>query len=152
MDHSWLNAGGNSGIQYRSKMDANDKHAMVGYQADIENGARWTGQNYEERGRKFLAKRGQSVVLENGKKPKVVEQIGDPEELNSKVFFDDRWNEYHLVVKGNRMIHYVNGVRMSEVLDNDKEHRAMKGLLGVQVHTGPPMKVAFREIRLKVLD
>lgn len=147
-----ITKGGNSGIQYRSKMDENDPYAMVGYQADIENGSRWTGQNYEERGRKFLAKRGESVVLENGKKPRVVEQIGDPDELNKKVFFDDRWNAYHLVVKGNRMIHFVNGVRMSEVLDNDETNRAMKGLLGVQVHTGPPMKVEFRSIRLKTYE
>jgi hypothetical protein len=28
----------------------------------------------------------------------------------------------------------------------------MEGLLGVQVHTGPPMKIEFRNIRLRRLD
>ena len=42
--------------------------------------------------------------------------------------------------------HFTNGVLMSEVRDEDPEKRSMKGLLGVQVHTGPPMKVEFRNI------
>ena len=59
------------------------------------------------------------------------------------------WNEVHLVVKGNRLMHYVNGVLMSDVTDNDAVNRKMKGLLGVQVHVGPPMKVEYRNIKLK---
>jgi hypothetical protein len=45
----------------------------------------------------------------------------------------------------------VNGVLMSDVTDNDKANRKMQGLLGVQVHVGPPMKVEYRNIRLKEL-
>jgi hypothetical protein len=55
------------------------------------------------------------------------------------------------VVKGNRMQHYVNGVLMSDVTDNDAVNRKMSGLLGVQVHVGPPMKVEYRNMRLKTL-
>jgi hypothetical protein len=45
--------------------------------------------------------------------------------------------------------HYVNGVLMSEVVDGDTANRKLEGLLGVQVHVGPPMKIEYRSIRLK---
>jgi hypothetical protein len=61
------------------------------------------------------------------------------------------WNQVHLIVKGNRLQHYVNGILMSDVTDDDVVNRKMKGLLGVQVHVGPPMKVEYRNIRLKEL-
>ena len=35
------------------------------------------------------------------------------------------------------------------VVDDDADHRAAEGKLGVQVHVGPPMKVEYRDIRLK---
>jgi hypothetical protein len=50
------------------------------------------------------------------------------------------------------MKHFINGVLMSEVTDNDPDNRKMKGLLGVQVHVGPPMKVEYRNLRLKKLE
>ena len=68
----------------------------------------------------------------------------------TKIKFED-WNEVHLIVKGNRLRHFVNGVLMSEVLDNDALNRKMSGKLGMQVHVGPPMKVAYRNIRLKAM-
>jgi hypothetical protein len=38
---------------------------------------------------------------------------------------------------------------MSEVTDDDEINRKLGGLIGVQVHVGPPMKVEFRNIQLK---
>ena len=40
---------------------------------------------------------------------------------------------------------------MSDVTDNDTVNQKLKGLLGMQVHVGPPMKVEFKDIRLKAL-
>jgi hypothetical protein len=59
------------------------------------------------------------------------------------------WNTFHLVVKGNHLQHYINGVLMSDVTDNDTVNGAKKGLLGVQVHVGPPMKVEYKDLRIK---
>ena len=39
----------------------------------------------------------------------------------------------------------------SMLIDDDKENRAMEGLLGLQLHQGPPMIVEFRNIYLKNL-
>jgi hypothetical protein len=38
---------------------------------------------------------------------------------------------------------------MSVVTDDDRANRPSDGLLGMQVHVGPPMKVEYRNIRLK---
>ncbi|HYH56910.1 MAG TPA: DUF1080 domain-containing protein, partial [Anseongella sp.] len=70
--------------------------------------------------------------------------------LKTHVKIND-WNEIHIIAKGNHLQHYVNGVLMSEVTDNDTVNRQLSGLLGVQVHVGPPMKVEYRNIRLKEL-
>ncbi|MCK9617740.1 MAG: DUF1080 domain-containing protein [Lentimicrobiaceae bacterium] len=143
-----ISEGGNSGINYRSEEIPDLPFALKGYQADIDGANRYTGQNYEERGRAFLALRGQKVVLESGKKPILESTIANSDSLKRYIKKDD-WNEVHLIVKGNRMQHFINGVLMSEVTDNDTINRKFKGLLGVQVHVGPPMKIEYRNFRLK---
>ena len=78
----------------------------------------------------------------------VVENLGDRDSLKNLIHAED-WNSMHLIVKGNVLQHYVNGILMSEVVDNDPINSSSKGHLGVQVHVGPPMKVEFRNILLK---
>jgi hypothetical protein len=38
---------------------------------------------------------------------------------------------------------------MSITIDDDAPNRKLDGLIGMQVHTGPPMKIEYRNIRLK---
>ena len=143
-----VSAEGNSGINYRSIEVPGVKWAMQGYQDDIDGKDQWSGQNYEERGRTFLAYRGQSVMLPAGGKPEVVRELGDRGALQMKVLKND-WNQVHVIAHGNLLQHFTNGVLMSEVRDEDPDKRRMTGLLGVQVHVGPPMKIEFRNIRVK---
>ncbi len=143
-----VSAEGNSGINYRSTEVPGVKWAMQGYQDDIDGKDQWSGQNYEERGRTFLAYRGQSVVLPAGGKPEIARELGDRAELQKKVMKED-WNQVHIIARGNLLQHFTNGVLMSEVRDEDPEKRRLSGLLGVQVHVGPPMKIEFRNIRVK---
>jgi len=35
------------------------------------------------------------------------------------------------------------------LIDDDTANRKMEGLLGIQVHLGPPMKIEVKNIRLK---
>lgn len=144
-----ISAAGNSGINYRSVELKDLPFAMKGYQADIDGANKYTGQNYEERGRTFLALRGQKVVLEENKKPIIRGILANPDSL--KAIITHEWNEYHLIAKGNHLQHYLNGVLMSDVIDNDTINRKMTGLLGVQVHVGPPMKVEYKNFRIKKL-
>ncbi|WPP50347.1 3-keto-disaccharide hydrolase [Catalinimonas niigatensis] len=159
---------GNSGINYRSEQLDTIPYALRGYQADIDGMNRYTGQNYEERKRTTLAYRGQKTAINTQDNPEeagslranvknnawshmeVTESLGDTEALKAKIK-SEGWNECHLIIKGNRLQHYINGVLMSDVTDNDTVNRKMSGLLGVQVHVGPPMMVEYRNIRLKEL-
>lgn len=157
---------GNSGINYRSEELEDIPYALRGYQADLDGAQRYTGSNYEERGRTTLASRGEKVLLKpvdqnldslqahiksNHWVPaETMGDLGSMESLQSHIK-DEDWNEYHLIVKGNHLRHYVNDVLMSDVIDKDTVNRKFKGLLGVQVHVGPPMKIEYRNFRLKQL-
>jgi hypothetical protein len=142
--------GFNSGIQYRSTELPDIKWAMKGYQADMDGEQVYTGQIYEERGRGFLAMRGQFTYIGENQKPAVVASLGDPNELKSLIH-GDGWNSLHVIARGNTIEQVLNGRLMSMLIDDDKAGRRMDGLIGIQVHRGPPMKIEVRNIRLKTL-
>jgi hypothetical protein len=140
---------GNSGINYRSVEIPGTKWLLRGYQADIDGASKYTGQNYEERGRTFLAMRGQITHIDAAG-PTVIANLGTADELKAFIHPSD-WNQYHLIIRGNLLIHILNGHVMSEVIDDDTANRKFEGLIGVQVHVGPPMKIEYRSILLKPL-
>ena len=160
----WISEKGNSGVQYRSDRYTELPYALRGYQADIDGGNLYTGQNYEERKRTTLAYRGQRTkinpqpddILEVGgyvannawKGLHLVDELGDRAALGNLIKKGD-WNTIHIVAKGNLMKHYINGTLMSEVQDADAKNSKSSGLFGFQVHVGPPMKVMFKNILLK---
>lgn len=137
--------GGNSGIQYRSKLIDAEKFIVGGYQADIDASGRYMGINYEERGRGILAERGEVIAIDDKGAKSKVESCGNPDELKAKIKMDD-WNEYRVVAKGSVVQHYINGALMSEVRDSESAKRASEGIIAFQVHAGPPMKVQFKDI------
>lgn len=144
------NAGGNSGIQYRSRLIDEEKYIVGGYQADIDLSMTYAGINYEERGRGILAQRGQRVTIgEDGEKQ--VEQFGEAEALGKKID-GEGWNHYRIVVKGPKLSHYINGELMSEVIDYQSDKSAAEGILAFQIHQGPPMLIQFKNIKLKDLS
>jgi hypothetical protein len=111
---------------------------------------RHTGNNYEERGRTFMALRGQVTRAVEGGKREVIGVLGDYKEMMGLIRNDD-WNDVHIIARGHTLVHLLNGHVMSIVIDDDAEHRAADGKLGVQVHVGPPMKVQYKDIRMKKL-
>jgi hypothetical protein len=146
-------ANANSGVQYRSSVLANvGKWAMKGYQADIDGANRYSGQIYEERGRGFMAMRGAFTRIADsasgGKTP--IGTFGDDSTLKALLKVDD-WNTLHIIARGSTIMQVVNGRVMSAIVDEDPRGRALDGLLGLQIHTGPPMKVEFRNVMLRKL-
>ena len=139
--------GGNSGIQYRSAELENSDFAMKGYQSDIDATLRYAGMIYEERGRGFLAPRGQ-FNYRGSSISGTLASLGTTNELMKAIKTDD-WNEVHIIARGNTLIQIYNGRMMSMLIDDDTAGRAMEGLIGLQLHTGEPMKIEFRNIRLK---
>jgi hypothetical protein len=142
--------GFNSGIQYRSIELPDIKWAMKGYQADMDGEQQYTGQIYEERGRGFLALRGQFTYIAEAKKPGMVGSLGDSEQLKALIH-GDGWNSLDIVARGNTLAQTLNGRLMSMLIDDDTANRKMEGLIGIQVHKGPPMKVEVKNIRIKNL-
>ncbi len=141
----------NSGIQYRSvELPDVGKWVLKGYQADIDAENRYSGQIYEERGRGFLALRGQVTHVANGKLPAVQGSLGDGEALKALIKVND-WNKFHLIARGNILTQIINGQTMSMVIDDDLKNRSLGGLIGIQMHRGDPMKIEVRNVWLKPL-
>lgn len=141
--------GGNSGIQYRSKEVG--EFVISGYQADFDGANTWAGTLYEEKGRGVLAKRGNKVVIHEDGTKETTGSTAPEKEIVAAIKKED-WNEYVITVKGNHLVQKINGVTTIDVTDNQEEKRAMSGLLALQLHAGPPMKVQFKDIELTPLQ
>jgi Domain of Unknown Function (DUF1080) len=141
---------GNSGVQYRSvELPTVGKWVLKGYQADIDGKQQYTGQIYEERGRGFLALRGQVAYVSDGKKSGSIGSTGQADQLKSLIKNDD-WNDIHIIARGNTIVQLVNGQIMSVLIDDDKANRKMDGVIGIQLHvTKAAMSIEARNIRLK---
>jgi putative heme-binding domain-containing protein len=111
----------NSGIQFRSEVLPNGE--VRGYQADV--GAGWWGKLYEEHGRAILW-----------------DKSG---EANVKV---DDWNDYEVVAQGSRIRTLING---KPCVDIDDPQGARRGIFALQLHSGGPLEVRFKDIKLEVI-
>jgi len=156
--------GYNSGVQYRSQELG--KWSVGGYQADFE--ARWhpsdngpvdkfSGMFFDEQGRMFLGQRGDAVIVRaneaDPKKPIIekVATVGDPAELESQIRRDD-WNEYRIIANGFQFTHIINDRVMAVGFDEDRQNRKASGILAFQLHSGPPMQIKLRRLRIRELQ
>ncbi|MGO9108827.1 MAG: family 16 glycoside hydrolase [Thermoguttaceae bacterium] len=135
----------NSGVQIRS-WEGPQKWQVSGYQPDMDSDDNYTGTCYGENFRGGLAGRGEKTVIGKDGKRKV-EHFGDAAEL-AKFIKNRGWNEYDITALGNHIIEKINGRLMCEVVDEDTVARK-DGILALQIHAGPPMKVQFRNVRFK---
>ncbi len=118
---------GNSGVQFRSKAVENSTE-VSGYQADL--GEKYWGCLYDE-----------------SRRNKVLVQA-DPK-LND-VLKKDGWNEYVIRAEGNHITLAINGVTTVDYREEDA-NIPRTGFIALQVHSGPPLRVEFRKIRIKEL-
>ena len=112
----------NSGVQFRSVPLPDGE--MRGPQADI--GAGWWGKLYEESGRGLLAKVGGETLV----KP-------------------DDWNDYTIEAFQGTVRIRINGTICTDYPQDDL--LARRGLIAFQVHSGGPMEVRFKEMKLELL-
>jgi hypothetical protein len=139
----------NSGVQYRSvEMPEVGKWVLKGYQADMDFVNTFTGMLYEERGRGIMALRGQLTYAAPGQNSRVIGQLQDGDELKGYIKING-WNQFHVIARGNLVTHVLNGHVTAAMIDDDVEKRSLEGLIGLQLHVGPPMKVEFKNIYLK---
>lgn len=140
--------GCNSGVQFRSKIRPDG--LAVGYQADIYESGPYLGGVCDEihtrKGPELLTRNGQSTVIDAlGKR--TATDLGVKATMKPK----GEWNDYHISAKGQHMILRINGVTCSELIDQEEKHFDLKGILGLQLRSGEPMKVQFKDIYLKQL-
>jgi hypothetical protein len=147
----------NSGIQYRSKMLAPNEgggergHAwrLGGYQMDMDFANMYPGILYEEAGRQFLAERGKITYIAPDGTKSTIGQVESAEAL-AATFKPGEWNQFHLIARGNTLIHIINGHVTAICVDDDLKGRSMAGLVGFQLHAGPPMKLEIRNVAIKL--
>lgn len=94
---------------------------MRGYQADIGQG--WWGLLYEEEGRGIL-RRAEASPVRPGE-----------------------WNHYEILAVGDHLQLAINGVRTVDLVDPTG---ARRGVIGLQVHSGGPTEVRFRNFQLEI--
>ncbi len=153
----------NSGVQYRSERlpeggaDKLGKWVLKGYQADIDFNNQYTGMLYEERGRQFLARRGSlgyvgpAAPASGAAAPRGQLGVLESGDALREYIKQNDWNQFQVIARGNVLIHVLNGHVTALFVDDDPVGRRLNGLLGFQIHTGPPMKVEFRNVYLKTL-
>lgn len=141
-----LSPSANSGIQLRSQELAD--WDTSGYQADMTGDGALVGFVYHHK-RGLIAGRGERAIFAaDGKK--TGEPLGDPAGL-LKHFKQGDWNTYHVICRGPEISLSVNGVLMCQITDHHATQAATHGIIALQMHPGPPMKIQFKNIRLKYL-
>ena len=141
-----LSADANSGVQIRSETRPN--WDTYGYQADMTGDGGLVGFVYHHQ-RGLIAERGEKVTIAaDGKK--AIQKIGDPAALLTN-YKKEQWNQYRIVCKGPDITLYVNGVLMCQIADHDAGTGGKGGIIALQMHPGPPMKVQFKNLYLKEL-
>ena len=57
-----------------------------------------------------------------------------------------------VLVEGNHHQHWIDGHQTADLIDLDEQGRALEGVLAVQVHVGPAMKIQYKDFRIKHLS
>lgn len=118
----------NAGIQFRSERIPNH-FEVSGYQADM--GAKWWGKLYDESRRK-------KILVDT-----------DLEKLDKHINKED-WNEYVIRCQGHHVELFLNGVQTVDYTEPDKS-LSTKGIIGLQIHSGPPAEAYYKDITIKIL-
>lgn len=119
---------GNSGVQFRSRR-ASGSMAMIGYQADISD-VFW-GALYDEHRRNVTLAQPSKALLKRAVK------VND-------------WNDYEIHAEGKRIVLKLNGIVTADYAEQD-DAIPQKGVIAAQVHSGPPIDVRFRNMRIREL-
>ncbi len=139
--------GGNSGLQYRGLCRPDVGLDIVsGYQCDVvADTPTYDGMLYEERGRRILSHTGERVIIDTRGQPWVVGM------MPVKNFESGQWHDYRILVEGNHHRHWIDNHPTADLVDLDEKGRSLEGVIAVQVHVGPAMKIQYKDFKIKHL-
>jgi Domain of Unknown Function (DUF1080) len=145
---------GNSGVQFRSKIDKPETHHVGGYQADIDAENSFTGIIYDESGvaggRGIMSKRGEETVWDDKNKRSSTPLDKNEAEIKKAIKPQGEWNDCVVVADGNHITYSINGQVTTEMIDNSP--KALKsGVIGLQMHHGYTMTIQFKDLKIKML-
>ena len=132
-DARLIGQGDNAGVQFRSERIPNH-HEVTGFQCDIgqmQGKPIWGWLYDESRRKKFLA------------------EASSPDKLHAALKKED-WNAIVIRCEGPQIQIWVNGVPTVDYVEKD-DGIARTGLLGLQIHGGPPAEASYRNLRIKEL-
>ncbi|MEL4454787.1 DUF1080 domain-containing protein [Lutimonas vermicola] len=118
-------ADGNSGVFIRSTIEG---VKVSGWQVEVAPKGLHTGGVYESYGRGWLIK---------------------PEAAKEEVLKEGEWNKMKIVVNGDTLTSYLNGVEMVTITDD--KIGAGEGSIALQIHSGGGIKVKWKNIEIKEL-
>lgn len=136
--------GANGGFQFRSRLLPNGD--VGGYQVDNNRDTPWKARLYDEFGRHDLARPGERTTFDVSGRKAVEKFDLAPDAMNFAV---EEWHAYRLVAIGPKLSLFVNDRLIAETTDADPQSFEPMGILALQLHTGPPQKAQFRNIRLR---
>lgn len=129
LEFKLIGLGANAGVQFRSSRIPNH-HEVSGYQADL--GAMYWGCLYDE-----------------SRRNRVLARPKDEKALMKSLRGGD-WNTYRIRAQGPRIQLWINDIATVDYTEKE-EGMAPAGVIGVQIHGGPPSEAWYRKIRLREL-
>lgn len=154
--YSWrlLTPGGNSGVQFRGKIDKPEMLHVGGYQADIDAANGYTGIIYDEAGvaggRGIMSKRGEKTVWDSENKRSSTPLEKSDAEIKANIKPTGEWNDAVVVADGTHITYSINGVLATELLDNSPK-ACQNGVIALQMHGGHTMTIQFKDVKIKML-
>jgi hypothetical protein len=123
-----LGENANAGIQIRSRR-VPDHYEVSGYQADM--GQQYWGCLYDE------SRRNKVLACPDPAKIAEVVRVGG-------------WNDYVIRCEGKRIQLWLNGLQTVDYTEPD-DAIPQSGVIGLQIHGGPPSEAWYRNIRIRPL-
>jgi hypothetical protein len=121
--------GANAGVQIRSQRIPNH-YEVKGYQADLGDPEFWGCLYDESRRNRILAKSNLAEL--------------------SKVLKRNDWNDYRIRCEGKRIRLWINGYQTVDYLEPD-DTIEQSGIVGLQIHGGPPSEAWYKNIVIEEL-
>ena len=125
---------------------------VSGYQFDMDSPNQYTGQLYEGQGRNIITAPGTIGMLLPGNCKILLGKVSGDAKAAIKPHqgLAGEWQQIEIIVRGNTMIHIINGQVMSITVDDDPVARAPQGILSLQLEGSG--QIWYRNVYLKQQD